>query len=376
MLANVASISHCIPFAEAFGLGGRFMNIYFPLIIPFDGVLSLQGFSLYPKCTFGDISLLIKITAESLVMAQVPPSISIVRETRLHHSTINGVHYEQRYLEIANFVSAEGLQKRNMYYQLGNTIDLIARVNWTVDANDRVDSVTYTRSAVQFGSTTISARQINAHIHGYQVTPRLKDFLRVYFAENIFVVPGEIVRHYSFPNTPSEGGIDTQVNITMTHVTEAIVLFPHSSHDITTFLNPKYKDLSLKFLDMNWPDTPINTTTESFFRSQLQAKQLDVLLQCSDEFENSYMVNVSGRLSERYYTPTDITNFAFSIPIEIPSTNALFAEGANSTQNAIIALTGNAIIQGEEECYHNVSETNVELVNKTPPILCLVSNTF
>jgi hypothetical protein len=101
--------------AEAFGLGGRIMNIYFPLIIPFDGVLSLQGFSLYPKCTSGGFSLLIKITAESLVIAPVPPSISIVRETRLHHSTINGVHYEQQYLEIANFVSAEGLQKRNMY---------------------------------------------------------------------------------------------------------------------------------------------------------------------------------------------------------------------------------------------------------------------
>jgi hypothetical protein len=37
----------------------------------------------------------------------------------------------------------------------------------------------------------------------------------------------------------------------MTHVTEAVVLFPHPSHDVTTFLNPKYKDLSFKFLDMN-----------------------------------------------------------------------------------------------------------------------------
>jgi hypothetical protein len=115
--------------AEAYGLGGKILNIFFPLIIPFDGLLPLEGFSLYPKCTFGEFSLLVKITAESLVIAQVPPSISIVRETRLHHSTVNGVHNEQEFLEIANFVSADALQKRNMFYQLGTTIDLIARVN-------------------------------------------------------------------------------------------------------------------------------------------------------------------------------------------------------------------------------------------------------
>jgi hypothetical protein len=298
----------------------------------------------------------VKITAESLVIAQVPPSISIVRETRLHHSTVNGVHNEQEFLEIANFVSADALQKRNMFYQLGTTIDLIARVNWTVDGDGKVDSVTYTRSAVQFGSTTISARQIKSHVHGYKISQRLKDFLKAYFAENIFTVPGEIVRHYSFPNSPNERGIDTQVNIPMTHVTETVVLFPHSPHDMTVFMNPKYKDLSLKFSDMNWPDTPINTTSESFFRSQLQANQLDVLLQCSDEFENSYMLHFSGKNGERYYTPTDITNFAFSVPVEIPSTNALFADGANSTQNTVISLAGNAITQGEEECYHNVGE--------------------
>jgi hypothetical protein len=88
------------------------------------------------------------------------------------------------------------------------------------------------------------------------------------------------------------------------------------------------------------------------------------------------MISFSGKLGERYFTLADIINFAFSVPVEIPSTNALFAEGANSTQNTVISLTGNAFIQGEEECYHNVSETNVEVINRTLPVLCLVSNTF
>jgi hypothetical protein len=195
--------------AEAFGLGRKIMNIRFPIVVPFDGVLPLEAFSLYPKCTFGDFSLLIKITAELLVVAQVAPFISMTRETRLHHSTISGVHYEQEFLEIANFTSAAALQQRNKYYQIGAPLSLIARVNWTVDADGKVDSVTYTRSDVQFGSTTISAVQIKSHVHGYKIKPRLKEFLKSYFVENLLVVPGEIVRHYSFPNTPNERGIDT-----------------------------------------------------------------------------------------------------------------------------------------------------------------------
>jgi hypothetical protein len=114
--------------ADAYGLGARAFNIRFPLIVPFDGLLVLQAFTLYPKCTFGSFSLLVKLMSESLVVAQGSPKESITKETRLHHSTINGVHYEQQFLEIANFVNADALQKRNMFYQFSSLINLIARV--------------------------------------------------------------------------------------------------------------------------------------------------------------------------------------------------------------------------------------------------------
>jgi hypothetical protein len=87
------------------------------------------------------------------------------------------------------------------------------------------------------------------------------------------------------------------------------------------------------------------------------------------------MLKFSGKAGERYFTPTVVTNFAFSIPIEIPSTNAFFSEGANSVNNTVISLSGDCIKQ-DEEVYHNISETNDLEVNKTAPILCAVSNTF
>jgi hypothetical protein len=311
------------------------------------------------------------------VIAQVNPRESIIKETRLHHSTTSGgVHFEQQFLEIANYVSADSYQKRNMYYQLTQPINLIARVDWTVDTNDKVNSVSFIRSDVVFGSSTISALQIKSYIYGFRISRKLIDFLKNYFTHNPFVVPAEMVRSYSFPNPPNDKGIDTQVNITITHATEADLLFFHSPNDTTVSLNPKYKDVSLKMLDQSFPDTAINTMAESFFRSQLQANYLGVGLQCIESFETSYQVDFSGKLGERFYTHTDITNFCITLPLEIPNPNALFAEGAHSNQNTVISLTGNAIKQGEEEVYHNISETNVEVYNKTCPTLCLVSNTF
>jgi hypothetical protein len=154
--------------AEAYGLGAKSFSIRFPLIIPFDDLLSPQAFTLYPKCTLGAFSLLVQLTAESLVVRQVAPKASIEKETRLHHSVINGVNWEQEFLEIAHHTNADALPKRNRFHQLTEPIDLIARVNWTEQRDNQQEPqptghthrVTYTRSLVIFGSITISTTSL------------------------------------------------------------------------------------------------------------------------------------------------------------------------------------------------------------------------
>jgi hypothetical protein len=85
----------------------------------------------------------------------------------------------------------------------------------------------------------------------------------------------------------------------------------------------------------------------------------------------------SGKNGERGYTAVDITNHALSFPLVPPQqANALFSDGANSTQNTVISLTGNAQVQGEEEMYHNISLTDTLVPNRTPPIFVAVLNTF
>jgi hypothetical protein len=56
--------------------------------------------------------------------------------------------------------------------------------------------------------------------------------------------------------------------------------------------------------------------------------------------------------------------------------NAVFSEVLTSTENTVISLSGQAIRQGAEEVYYNVSRGTDFVQNLTPPILCLVSDTF
>jgi hypothetical protein len=221
-----------------------------------------------------------------------------------------------------------------MYHQLGTPIELISDVTFHREilvvegtpevegpngGSGNVDSVTYKNCAhVTFGSTTISAVQIKSFVYGYKIKDRLKQFLREYFSRNIFVVPGEIVRAYSFPNVPNERGIDTKINIPLNHAIEAIVLFPRFPYECTCFTNPQYKDTSLKFLDQSFPDTAVTTTTPEHFKSQLECDLLGEPLQCSESYENSYLAVASGKNGERGYTAVDITNHALSFPLVPP----------------------------------------------------------
>jgi hypothetical protein len=169
----------------------------------------------------------------------------------------------------------------------------------------------------------------------------------------------------------------------MTHAVEAVLLFPQHPNERTCFKNPQGQNVQLKFLDQDWPDMTNKTTDHNFYRSQIQANMLDVGFSCTENFENSILLKYGVNDDNKYYTYTDVTNFAMSIPIAIPCTNAFFEEGANSAQNTVISLSGKPEKETENP-YYNISETNPatgELVNRetkntTPPILVLVSNTF
>jgi hypothetical protein len=357
---------------------------------------------------------MLRISPEALVFARVDPSVSIAKDIKnkaqwgqLHLNPASEALNDEGKSEYANWKPyfmqyAEACRvcdnlkpNKNEFHQIGGPISLITNIHRLkgkymetgkvviTDPDEAGATADLIETDIDFICDTMTVTDCKSYVHGYRIQDQLKLHLKKCFSAQPFAVPAEMIRQYSFPNLPGPNGIDTQINVPMTHVIEAILLFPQHPWERTCFKNPRWQNVQLKFLDQDFPDMMNRTDSHNFYRSQIQANLLDVGFSCTENFENSILLKYGTGDSNKFFTYTDVTNFAFSIPISIPCTNSFFEEGANSAQNTVISLTGKPISESENP-YYNISDTNPttgkqanpEMKNQTAPILVLVSNTF
>jgi hypothetical protein len=199
------------------------------------------------------------------------------------------------------------------------------------------------------------------------------------------VVPSELIYIDNMGGTVSSSGIDVTKQFRFTHVKELCVLFPRYPSDYTVMFNPCLEKLTITMFNHDYPDKETDTTSARFLRSQLEAMGLDTILQCTESLEHSYTTPPS------YLTPTrdrsfcDNSDFVFVLPVERESANAFFFDGLDSGPNSENVTLSGKLINDKEghtvDTYHILSrndntDTTSTYWNKTPPILCLVTNTF
>jgi hypothetical protein len=112
---------------------------------------------------------------------------------------------------------------------------------------------------------------------------------------------------------------------------------------------------------------------------------LDTILQATESLEQSCISPPSYRFPTRDRSISDNTNFVFVIPVERESANAFFFNGLDSgadTENVIITRTFIIDKDGYKvDNYEFLNRNDNEVItndiyNRTPPILCLVTDTF
>jgi hypothetical protein len=148
--------------AKAFHGTGTTLRLTIKLIIPFDSIFCLMGFSLYPKRIFGGMSLMIKFCTESMVFCRVNPTASIRRETRLHHSNgSDGKNYKAALLAAASALedNPNAIAVRNRFYQIGTPVSLYGKITLTVEGNNSPPAFTkieVTNTLANFAAPNIS----------------------------------------------------------------------------------------------------------------------------------------------------------------------------------------------------------------------------
>ncbi|KAA6339586.1 MAG: hypothetical protein EZS28_052601 [Streblomastix strix] len=117
----------------------------------------------------------------------------------------------------------------------------------------------------------------------------------------------------------------------------------------------------------------MNTLDQQFFQLQLNASNLDLLFEATDEFEDA-LATPRNTATRRFNPHTDLTSFLITLQCEKNSNGALTLDGLDTqNQNSSVELKGAPIYQGATDSYYNVV-TNGKI--PPSPILCAVHDTY
>ncbi|KAA6351074.1 MAG: hypothetical protein EZS28_051857, partial [Streblomastix strix] len=215
--------------------------------------------------------------------------------------------------------------------------------------------------------------EVTANMNENKATDECLQRVRDFFANRPFVVSAQRVEAWSFPISATTTGIRISSNIPLFHVIYLCLLFPQGGRATACYENPCNYKMQVTTCGRNFPDLLMNTLDQQFFQMQLNASNLDLLFEATDEFEDA-LTTSRNTASRRLNPHTDLTSFMIALQCQRNSNGALTFHGLDTqNQNVSVELRGAPIYQGDTDCYYNV-----DLMGKRqpPPILCQIHDTF
>ena len=407
----------------------------FDLNIPFDDLLALQAFDLFPNGIIGDLAIRFQVSPAGLVWAVLDPYT--VAETKAFLEDDDKISMKQ--LEQLRELKAKGKLKRQ-FTQIGNealipgvldksikfkynicdehtpinsepielefdftdeeyerfgikrTADLreIARHNPDNEnkgVKDMLDYYTieiveetpimkkYESQKAVLTCNQMTITLCKSNMQGYGVCEATRQGIEDILREGI-IIPSQKVDYHAFPIAAAQNGIKSTLNIPLINVTTMSVLFPKHHNDLTVFENPVYQNCYLNIGGKNFPDENVDTIGARFFENQLTAGDLDAItLQCTKEFEDSFTMPKNDTEGTRYKnTLRDATSFVFNVQTERSSAGYTYDGLDGGFGNVQVQINGQPIHTGKNDTYYNVNEEGT--VHPPPVQLCLCRDTY
>ena len=405
----------------------------FDLNVPFDDLLALQAFDLFPNGIIGDLAIRFQVSPAGLVWAVIDPYTVAEAKAFLEDDD----HITMKQLEQLREIKARGKLKRQ-FTQIGNealipgvfdntitfkynicaehgipvndtpieitfgftdaeyekfgikkTMDLkeIARHNpdytGTIESNMAIQIVEE-HNAIKYESqpATLTVNQMTitlckSNMQGYGVCESTRASIESILREGL-VIPSQKVDYHAFPIAAAANGIKSTLNIPLINVTSMSLLFPKHHNDLTVFENPVYQNCFLNIGGKNFPDENVSTIGARFFESQLTAGDLDgITLQCSKEFEDSFTMPKNDENGVRYRnTLSDATSFVFNVQTERASAGYCYDGLDGGKGNIQIQVNGQPIFTGDNDTYYKIIEPSGAIVRPPPVQLCLCRDTY
>ena len=200
-------------------------TVEFEINLPFDNILALQAFDLFPNFCWGNIEFKFYVKSRGLVWCALNPS-----NVKDYKEVMEG---EEIDIDLSDTNLAA--LYRHAFIQINNSATIIN--NGTFDIILTVGS-----SSALLQCTVMSIQQLKSNMYGFGISAKSAQKVNeVYKIPQ--VIPSQILDYNAFPLSATRSGIQSTINMPITNCTFISIMFPKNDNDDTVFENPVYNNV-------------------------------------------------------------------------------------------------------------------------------------
>ena len=337
--------------------------VEFEVNLPFDNILALQAFDLYPNSICGDLELKFYVKPRGLVWCMVDPmNVKEFKEMMEGDS-----------IKITCDDNLSAMFKHG-FTQISNSAEIITSFTEGDSGVEGISQITADKGAATLQCTGMEVRSLKSNMYGFNVTSEsLQKIAQIFSTPQI--IPSQQLDYNAFPIAATSAGIQSTINMPVCNTTCISIMFPKYDNDYTVFENPVYNNLQLTVNGKNMPDEVVSSQGARFLQQQLIASDLSGGLECTKEFEDSIVMAKNTSSGNRYHnTLSDGSSFMWNIQCERNNAGYTFDGIDSNGQNIPIQIKGQPLYSGAGDTYYNVNAAGT--IHPPPPQIWLCRDTY
>ena len=337
--------------------------VEFEINLPFDNILALQAFDLYPNSVCGDLELKFYVKPRGLVWCMIDPM-----NVKDYKEMMEG--------ESINLVCDTNMSAmfKHAFTQIDNAAEIINSYTESASGVDGVPKVNVSKGACNLICTGMEIRALKSNMYGFDVNSESINKIAQLFSTPQ-IIPSQQLDYNAFPIAATSAGIQSTINMPVCNCTCISIMFPKNDNDFTVFENPVYNNMQLTINGKNMPDEVVSSQGARFLQHQLIAGDLSGGLECTKEFEDSIVMAKNTSSGNRYNNClSDGTSFMWNIQCERNNAGYTYDGIDSNGQNIPIQIKGQPIYTGINDTYYNVNKEGTH--HPPPPQIWLCRDTY
>ena len=319
-------------------------DVEFEMNLPFEDILALQAFDLYPNSICGDLELKFYVKPRGLVWCAIDPM-----KVKDYKEYIQG--------DDLNLTINQNLPAmiKHAFTQINNAAPIISQFSVTAgqNANDP-STVAAVKGEALLQCVGMTVVSLKSNMYGFGVKSQTLEHMRDLFSIPQ-IIPSQKLDYNAFPLAATAAGIQTSINMPVSNASCISIVFPKHDNDYTVFENPIYQNLQLTINGQNMPDEVVSTQGARFLQQQLIASDLAGGLEATKEFEDSMVMAKNSEAGTRYGNSlSDGTSFIWNVQCERSNAGYTFDGFDSKGANIPVQIRGQPIYGGSNDTYYDI----------------------